>query len=76
VEPKEKTSPVAPLVGGFALGAMCGLLLASSRRRRLKGAELYQRVKHLLPKARVPAPGSVIRTPQELAEEFDLTANL
>lgn len=80
MDSKEKTSSVAPLVGGFAIGAMCGLLLASlrgepSRRRRLKGAELYARVKHLLPSA-AASRGRVPMTPQELAEELDLTANL
>jgi hypothetical protein len=85
VNSNEKTSSVAPVVGGFALGAMCGLLvvalkgrggLASSRRRRSKVDDLYERVKHLLPPEDGSSAAHGPMTPQELAEEFDLTANL
>lgn len=56
------TSIAAFVLGGFALGAVCGVLFAPKkgselradvkdwgRKKKLEGAELYDRVKHLLP---------------------------
>jgi len=71
VNSNEKTSSLAPIIGGFALGAMCGLLVAARKGRTLRDGQAYG-----LASDDAFSAAHEPMTPQELAEERDLTANL